>query len=76
MTAPGVGLLTAVAYRAVIETPACFRRAADVPAALGLTPRINQSGESERCGAITKAGDALLRGLLFEAARVSDILCK
>jgi transposase len=68
MTAPGVGLLTAVAYRAVVETPARFRRAADVPAALGLTPRIDQSGESERCGAITKAGDALLRSLLFEAA--------
>jgi transposase len=39
-----------------------------VPAALGLTPRIDQSGESERCGAITKAGDKLLRSLLFEAA--------
>jgi transposase len=68
MTAPGVGTLNALAFYAVIDTPERFRRAADVPAALGLTPRINQSGEAERCGAITKAGDALLRSLLFEAA--------
>lgn len=68
MTAPGVGVLTAVAYRAVIETPQRFRRAGDVAAALGLTPRIDNSGERERCGSITKAGDGLLRGLLFEAA--------
>lgn len=68
MTAPGVGVLNALAYRAAIETPERFRRSADVPAALGLTPRIDQSGEVERCGAITKAGDPLLRSLLFEAA--------
>jgi len=68
ITAPGVGILTAVGFRATIETPDRFRRAADVPVALGLTPRIDQSGERERCGAITKAGDQLLRGLLFEAA--------
>lgn len=68
MTAPGVGPLSALAYYAVIDTPERFRRSADVPAALGLTPRIDQSGESERCGAITKAGDGLLRSLLFEAA--------
>lgn len=68
MTTPGVGVMNAVAYRAVIETPDRFRRASDVPAALGLTPRIDQSGESARCGAITKAGDGLLRSLLFEAA--------
>lgn len=68
MTAGGVGVLTAVGYRATVETPARFRRSADVPAALGLTPRIDQSGEIARCGAITKAGDTLMRGLLFEAA--------
>lgn len=68
MTAPGVGVLNAVGFRATIETPARFRRAADVPVALGLTPRIDQSGERERLGAITKAGDQLMRALLFEAA--------
>lgn len=68
MTVPGVGVMNAVAFRAVIETPERFRRARDVPAALGLTPRIDNSGESARCGSITKAGDGLLRSLLFEAA--------
>lgn len=68
MTAPGVGVQTALAYRAGIDRPERFTRARSVPAALGLTPRIEQSGESERCGAITKAGDKLLRTLLFEAA--------
>ena len=68
MTVPGVGVLTALAFRAGIDRPERFRRSGSVPAALGLTPRIDQSGESERCGAITKAGDKLLRSLLFEAA--------
>lgn len=68
MTAPGVGVQTALAYRAGIDLPERFRRSSAVPPALGLTPRIDQSGESERCGAITKAGDKLLRSLLFEAA--------
>lgn len=68
MTVPGVGTLSALAYYAVIDTPERFRRSADVPAALGLTPRIDNSGQTVRCGAITKAGDGLLRSLLFEAA--------
>ncbi len=68
MTAPGVGPLTALAFRAGIDDPERFRRSSAVPPALGLTPRIDQSGERERCGAITKAGDKLLRSLLFEAA--------
>lgn len=68
MTAPGVGVQTALGFRAGIDRPERFRRSSAVPPALGLTPRIDQSGESERCGAITKAGDKLLRSLLFEAA--------
>ncbi len=68
MTAPGVGVQTALAFRCGIDRPERFRRSGSVPAALGLTPKIDQSGERERCGAITKAGDKLLRSLLFEAA--------
>ncbi len=68
MTVPGVGVQTALAFRAGIDQPERFRRSASVPPALGLTPKIDQSGESERCGGITKAGDKLLRSLLFEAA--------
>jgi transposase len=68
MSTPGVGPLTALAFRSGIDQLGRFRRAADVPAALGLTPRIDQSGGRERIGAITKAGDRLVRTLLFEAA--------
>lgn len=67
-TVPGVGPLTALAFRAGIERPERFSRSAAVPAVLGLTPRIDHSGERERYGAITKAGDKLLRSLLYEAA--------
>jgi hypothetical protein len=38
--------------------------------ALGLTPSRYQSGETDRRGAITKAGDARARIALFEAAHV------
>ncbi len=68
MSVPGVGPLTALAFRAGIDTPERFARARSVPVALGLTPRIDNSGEVARNGAITKAGDKLLRCLLFEAA--------
>lgn len=68
MTAPGVGLLTALCFRASVDAPERFARARSVPVAFGLTPRIDQSGEMERCGHITKAGDKLMRCLLFEAA--------
>jgi len=68
MTAPGGGVQTALAFRCGIDRPERFRRSGSVPAALGLTPRIDKSGEIERCGSITKAGDKLLRSLLFEAA--------
>lgn len=68
MTVPGVGPLTALAFRAGVDQPARFRHARSAPAAFGLTPRIDNSGERERCGAITKAGDVLVRSLLFEAA--------
>ena len=68
MTTPGVGVLTALSFRATVDQPARFRRGPSVAAAFGLTPRIDQSGEQERHGAITKAGDRMMRSLLFEAA--------
>ena len=38
--------------------------------ALGLTPVLHQSGESNRVGRISLCGDAMMRTLLFEAAQV------
>jgi transposase len=68
MTVPGVG--TALAYQSTIEDPLRFDRARDVGAYLGLVPRRHQSGEIDRSGRISKQGDALLRGYLYEAATV------
>ena len=70
MTIPGVGVVIALAYTAVIDDPARFRRSASVGAYLGLTPRRYQSGDIDRAGHISKCGDGLLRAYLFEAATV------
>lgn len=45
-----------------------FERAPALSAWLGLTPSLNQSGESSRQGAITKTGSMLARRLLVESA--------
>ena len=43
---------------AAIDDPARFARSEAVGPALGLTPSRYQSGETDRPGAITKAGDS------------------
>lgn len=70
MTAPGVGYLTALAFRTGIDNPARFTKSASIGAALGLTPRKYASGQVDYDGRITKCGDALLRTHLYEAAKV------
>jgi transposase len=45
-----------------------FARAPALLAWLGLTPSLNQSGESSHQGAITKTGSTLARRLLVESA--------
>ncbi|TAN58798.1 MAG: IS110 family transposase [Rhodospirillales bacterium] len=68
MTVPGVGPLTALAFRATIDRPERFRRSRDVGAHLGLTPRRYQSGETDVTGRISRCGDELARTALYEAA--------
>lgn len=70
MTIPGVGPVVALAFTATIDIPARFRNARAVGAALGLTPKLHQSGESHRIGRVSLCGDGLMRGLLYEAAQV------
>lgn len=70
MTAPGVGPLVALTFRAAIDEPARFQRSRAVGAHFGLAPRTHQSGELDRRGRITKNGDETLRSALFEAALV------
>ncbi|OOO27807.1 IS110 family transposase [Agrobacterium salinitolerans] len=69
MTVPGVGPIVALAYTSTIDIPARFRSSRSVGAVLGLTPILNQSGESHRIGRVSRCGDAMMRGLLYEAAQ-------
>ncbi len=68
MSVPGVGPITALAYRATIDRPGRFRRSRDVGAHLGLTPRRYQSGETDIQGRVSRCGDELARTALYEAA--------
>ena len=68
ITVPGVGPLTALAFRATIDQPNRFRKSRDVGAHLGLTPRRYQSGETDVHGRISRCGDELARTALYEAA--------
>lgn len=70
MTIPGVGPVTALAFKTTIDDPERFRRSSDVGAHLGLTPRQYQSGETDFRGRISRSGDAFTRGALFTAAHV------
>jgi transposase len=70
MSAPGVGTVVALAYMTGVEDPARFKRSSSVAAYFGMTPRRYQSGEVDYAGRISRCGDGMVRGLLFEAAKV------
>jgi transposase len=59
MSIPGVGPVTALAFKTAVDRPDRFRRSSDVGAHLGLAPRQHQSGEVDRRGRIGKTGDGL-----------------
>jgi transposase len=68
MSVPGVGPITALAFRATIDHPDRFKHSRDVGAHLGLTPARYQSGETDVQGRISRCGDELARTALYEAA--------
>jgi len=70
MTIPGVGAITALAYKIEIDDPKRFKNSRAVGAYLGMTPRQYSSGETERRGKISKCGSREVRSLLNEAAVV------
>ncbi|RWX05681.1 IS110 family transposase, partial [Rhizobium leguminosarum] len=70
MTIPGVGPVTSLAFVSTIDVPARFKNSRAVGPALGLTPVLNQSGESHRVGRVSLCGDDMMRALLYEAAQV------
>lgn len=64
----GVGPVTALAYVLTLEDPGRFEKSRMVGAYLGLTPRRDQSGDTDKQLRITKAGNAYLRKLLVGCA--------
>lgn len=67
---PGVGAITALTYKAVIDNPHRFLNPRDVGAYLGLTPNQYSSGDTVKQGGISKCGSSELRNLLVECATV------
>ena len=70
MGIPGVGSVTALAFKTIIDRPDRFRKSANVGAHLGLALGQFKSGETDRRGHISKTGDTLTRTALFAAANV------
>jgi transposase len=65
---PGVGVLTAAAFRLELPEPQRFDHGGQVARMTGLAPQVRQSGETRREGGLLKSGNARLRTVLVEAA--------
>jgi transposase len=65
---PGVGPITALCFVLTLESPEHFEHARAVGPYLGLVPRRDQSGQSDKQLGITKAGHVQLRCLLVNCA--------
>jgi transposase len=63
-TVPGVGPVTAAAVVATLDDVGRFASAGQVAAYVGLVPRERSSGEQQRRGPLTKAGNSRVRWLL------------
>ena len=67
MTMPGIGFLTAITYKTVIDNPLRFRKSRSVGAYLGMCSTQYSSGQVKRYGRISKEGSKELRTLLASA---------
>jgi len=65
----GVGPITSLYFVLKVGTPGRFQRTRDIGAFLGLCPRRDQSGETDKELRISKCGDQYLRGPLVNAAQ-------
>jgi len=55
-------------FKTAVDDPTRFTSSKRLGAHFGLTPRKYQSGTIDVTGSITKAGDAMVRSALYEAA--------
>jgi len=65
----GVGILTSLTFILTIGDPTRFSRKRDVAAFLGLVPKRDQSGDTDKQLRISKAGNTYLRRLLVGSAQ-------
>jgi transposase len=70
LTHPGVGVVTAVTFKAEVDDPKRFKKSRSVGAYFGMTPRQTSSGEKMKQGRISKNGSTEMRALLHEAGVV------
>ena len=66
---PGVGPVTSLSFVLTIGDPDRFKDPRDVAAYLGLVPRRDQSGSSDKQLSISKAGNREMRRLLVQCAQ-------
>jgi transposase len=71
MTHPGIGEVTALTFVLTIGDAHRFASSRQLASYLGLIPSEESSGGKQRLGHISKQGNALLRGLLTEAAHIA-----
>lgn len=64
----GIGPITALCFVLVIEDPNRIEKTRDVGAYLGLVPKRDQSGKSDKALSISKSGNGYMRRLLVGAA--------
>lgn len=64
----GIGSLTALAFILTLENADRFKKSRQVGCFVGLTPRRDQSGETDKQLPVTKAGNSYLRKLLVGSA--------
>jgi transposase len=65
----GVGPITALAFVLAVEDPRRLEKTRDIGAYLGIVPRRDQSGATDKSLGITKAGNAYVRRLLVQCAQ-------
>jgi len=65
---PGVGPRTAEAILAYTDDVGRFKRSKPYAAYFGLTPKLDESGQTRRLGQISKEGPSVVRWLLVESA--------
>ena len=79
MTMPRVGAVIALTFRAAVDRPERFSSSKAIGPCFGLTPRRYQSGETDRTGAISRAGDPAVRvalGCLRHATLSRPLRCR